>query len=143
KRRKFTYCEIGLGVADGTMMDGTFRLRSSTGEIGTGMRLGSFNQYTVSPEAACVVIPPDLDLTHAALVSCGVSTGVGAALNVANVQPGDSVAVFGVGGVGSAAVAGALIAGASAIIAVDVVPAKLELARSFGATATVNAAERD
>lgn len=143
KRRKFTYCEVGLGVADGTMMDGTFRMRSAGGEIGTGMRLGSFSQYTVSPETACVVIPKDIDLTAASLVSCGVSTGVGAALNVADVQHGDSVAVFGVGGVGTAAVAGAVAGGAATVIAVDVVDAKLEAARSFGATHTVNAKDVD
>jgi Zn-dependent alcohol dehydrogenases, class III len=143
KRRKFTYCEVGLGVADGTMMDGTFRMRSASGEIGTGMRLGSFSQYTVSPETACVVIPKDIDLTVACLVSCGVSTGVGAALNIAAVRPGDTVAVFGVGGVGTAAVAGAVAGGAASVIAVDVVDAKLEAARTFGATHTVNAREVD
>lgn len=143
KRRKFTYCEVGLGVADGTLMDGTFRMRSPEGEIGTGMRLGSFGQYTVSPETACVVIPKDIDLTVASLVSCGVSTGVGAALNIAAVQPGDSVAVFGVGGVGMAAVAGAVAGGAATVVAVDVVDTKLESARTFGATHLVNAKDVD
>jgi S-(hydroxymethyl)glutathione dehydrogenase/alcohol dehydrogenase len=144
RRRKFTYCEVGLGAAsDGKMMDGSFRFRSAEGWIGTGMRLGSFSQYTVSPETACVVIPRDIDLTPASLVSCGVSTGVGAALNVAEVTPGDSVAVFGIGGVGAAAIAGAVIAGAAAVIAVDILDGKLEMARSFGATHTVNAREHD
>jgi S-(hydroxymethyl)glutathione dehydrogenase/alcohol dehydrogenase len=143
RRRKFTYCEVGLGVADGTMMDGTFRMRTADGEIGTGMRLGSFSEYTVSPETACVLIPRDIDLTYASLVSCGISTGVGAALNVAAVRPGDSVAVFGVGGVGAAAVAGAIVGGAGAVIAVDINEHKLDMARSLGATHTVNAKDRD
>jgi NDMA-dependent alcohol dehydrogenase len=144
KRRKFTYCEAGLGAAtDGSMTDGTFRMRAGGEDIGTGMRLGSFSQYTVTPETACVAIPKDIDLVAASLVSCGVSTGVGAALNVAHIKPGDSVAVFGVGGVGTAAVAGAVAAGAGIVIAVDIVDSKLAAARTFGATHTVNAKDVD
>ncbi|BBZ15478.1 zinc-binding dehydrogenase [Mycobacterium branderi] len=143
RRRKFTYCEVGLGVADGTMMDGTFRMHRADRAIGTGMRLGSFSQFTVSPETACVVVPSDIDLIHASLVSCGISTGVGAAVNVAAVRAGDSVAVFGAGGVGAAAIAGAIAAGAAAVIAIDIADQKLEMARSLGATHAVNARDTD
>ena len=84
-----------------------------------------------------------LPLTELALMGCAVMTGVGAALNTARVRPGDTVAVVGCGGVGLNVVQGARIAGASTIIAVDVVPAKLELARELGATALVDASEGD
>lgn len=143
RRRKYTACETGLGITDGTMLDGTFRMHSSGEDIGTGSRLGSFSELTVSPETACVKIPADIDLAHAALVSCGVSTGLGAAMNVAAIEPGESVAVFGAGGVGTAAIVGAVIAGAAAVVAVDVVDAKLQSALSFGATHAVNAAATD
>jgi S-(hydroxymethyl)glutathione dehydrogenase/alcohol dehydrogenase len=90
-----------------------------------------------------VKIPDDVPLDVAALIGCGVLTGVGAALNTANIQPGDSVAVIGCGGVGLNVIQGAKIAGAANIIAVDMLPSKLEMAKEFGATHTVNAGEGD
>ena len=143
RRGKFTYCTTGLGIADGTMLDGTFRMHSKGEDIGTGSRLGSFSHFTISPETACVVVPKEVDLVTASLISCGVSTGMGASINVAKVAPGESVAIFGVGGVGTAALVGAVIAGAAEVIAVDVTPAKLDMARTFGATSVVNVAEVD
>ena len=92
-----------------------------------------------------VVIPidPEIPFSQAALVGCGVMTGVGAALNTANVQPGKSVAVFGCGGVGLNVIQGAAIAGAEPIIAVDILDNKLEMGKLFGATHTVNSAQVD
>ncbi len=95
------------------------------------------------PARTAVKVDPGLPLTELALMGCAVMTGVGAAINTAHVRPGDSVAVVGCGGVGLNVVQGARIAGASTIVAVDVVAAKLELARELGATAVVNAAECD
>jgi len=143
RRGKYTYCETGLGIADGSMLDGTFRMHANGEDIGTGSRLGSFSHFTVSPQTACVVVPDDVDLVMASLISCGVSTGMGASINVAKVMPGESVAVFGIGGVGMAALVGALIAGAAEIVAVDITETKLETARSFGATSVVNASQGD
>src|SRR4029077_17717944 len=94
-------------------------------------------------ENAVVKIREDMPLEQAALIGCGVTTGVGAALNTANIAPGSSVAVIGCGGVGLSALQGARIAGAGRIIAIDTVPWKLELARKLGASDAVNAKDGD
>jgi Zn-dependent alcohol dehydrogenase len=99
-----------------------------------GMNTGAFAEAVVVDAGQCAALPPDFDLSLASLLSCGVLTGVGSVLNAARAQPGDSVAVVGVGGVGLNAVQGAAIAGAAPIIAVDVDPGKLAAARVFGAT---------
>jgi S-(hydroxymethyl)glutathione dehydrogenase/alcohol dehydrogenase len=101
--------------------------------------VGSFAEHTVVPESACVKIRSDAPLDKACLVGCGVMTGVGAVLNTAKVEAGDSVAVFGAGGVGLNVIQGAVLAGAGRIIAVDLLDSKLKLAREFGASDTVNA----
>ncbi len=143
RKGKRTFCTVGPHP-DGTLLDGTYRMHDANGAgIGTTLGLGSFSSYTVSPARNCVVIPSDVDLDCAALIACGVSTGVGAVLNVARVQPGDNVAVIGIGGVGAAAVMGAVIGGAAQIIAVDVHEHKGSAAIGFGATEFVNAAEHD
>ena len=94
-------------------------------------------------EHAIVKIRPDMPLDRAALIGCGVTTGVGAVIHTAKVEPGSTVAVIGCGGVGLSCINGAAIAGAGRIIAVDAVASKLELARKFGATDVVNAKEDD
>jgi S-(hydroxymethyl)glutathione dehydrogenase/alcohol dehydrogenase len=96
--------------------------------------LGGFAEMMLLHEKAVVAIDDDLPLDRASLVGCGVTTGVGAALNTAQVKPGSSVAVFGCGGVGVSVIQGARLAGARQIIAIDVVPSKLDTARHFGAT---------
>ena len=125
--------------ARGMLMDGTSRLRLSDGStLQHGLRTACFAERTVVAAAGAVPIPRNLPLWQAALLGCGVVTGLGAVRNVARVQPGESVAVFGCGGVGLQVVAGARIAGATLIVAVDRVPAKLDLARSHGATHVVD-----
>jgi S-(hydroxymethyl)glutathione dehydrogenase/alcohol dehydrogenase len=96
--------------------------------------VAAFASETVVAESACIPIPHDIDLTQAALLGCAVLTGVGAVVHAAAVQPGQSVAVIGLGGVGLSAVQGARIAGAFPIIAVDGSPEKADLARRVGAT---------
>lgn len=101
----------------------------------TGMTgLGTFAEELIIGEPGVVKIPKDVPLDIAALIGCGVTTGVGASINSAQVAPGSSVVVFGCGGVGISAIQGARIAGASAILAVDTLPNKLEQAKHFGAT---------
>ena len=100
--------------------------------------VASFAERTVVRGNAAIKIPDDMPLDRACLVGCGVMTGVGAAVNTAKVQPGDTVAVFGCGGVGLNVIQGAALCGASRIVAVDLSPAKLELAKTFGATDVVN-----
>jgi S-(hydroxymethyl)glutathione dehydrogenase/alcohol dehydrogenase len=100
--------------------------------------VASFSERTVVRANAAIKIPDDVPLDRACLVGCGVMTGVGAAVNTAKVRPGQTVAVFGCGGVGLNVIQGAALCGASRIIAVDLAPAKLELAKTFGATDVVN-----
>ena len=118
-------------------------LRGTDIEINQLAGLGTFGSYTVVPEGAAVRIDEDIPFPQASLVGCGVTTGVGAAINTARVQPGSTVAVFGCGGVGLNCIQGAAIAGASTIIAVDLLDNKLEMGREFGATHTVNASDGD
>ena len=102
--------------------------------VGAMTGCGTFAEETIVPGMAAVKIDDDIPMDVAALVGCGVTTGVGAALNTAKVTPGSSVLVIGAGGVGVAAIQGARIAGASAIVAVDLHEGKLDRAKAFGAT---------
>ena len=119
------------------------RLASNGEAINQFLHLSSFAERMLVHEHAVAKIRSDMPLDRAALIGCGVTTGVGSVIHTAGVEPGALVAVIGCGGVGLAAVNGAAIAGAGRIIAIDQVPAKLELARKFGATDLVNAAEVD
>jgi S-(hydroxymethyl)glutathione dehydrogenase / alcohol dehydrogenase len=105
--------------------------------------LSGFAEWMLVHERAVVRIDDDIPLDCASLVGCGVTTGVGAALNTARVKPGSSVAVLGCGGVGTSIIQGARIAGARQIIAVDILAKKLETARHFGATHTILPGEED
>ncbi len=105
--------------------------------------LSAFAEEMLVHENALVKIRPEMPLDRAALIGCGVTTGLGAALNTAKVRPGDTCAVIGCGGVGLAAIQGCRIAGASRIVAIDTVPWKLELAQKLGATDGVNAGDGD
>ena len=107
------------------------------------LNLSSFAEQMLVHENAMVKIDPDIPLDRAALVGCGVMTGVGAVFNAAKVEPGATVAVIGCGGVGLSAVNGAALAGAERIIAIDTVASKLEIARELGATDTLNASNAD
>lgn len=134
---------IGMALLQGYLPDGTSRLHKGDLEIRHFTGVSSFAEYAVVPEAGVVKIRPDVPLDAAALVGCGVMTGVGAAINTARVEPGSSVAVIGCGGVGLNVVQGAILAGAEKIIAIDLNPKKLDLAKQFGATHFVNPADGD
>ena len=105
--------------------------------------LSSFAEQMLVHEHAVVKVRKDMPLDRAALIGCGVTTGVGAAIHTAAVEPGSTVAVIGCGGVGLSAINGAAIAGAARVIAVDMVASKLDLARKFGATDAVDASAGD
>lgn len=105
--------------------------------------LGTFGTETIVPEDVVIPIDKDISLGTAALVGCGVMTGVGAVINTAQVEPGMSVAVFGCGGVGLNCIQGAALVGADPIIAVDIRENKLQMAKVFGATHIVNAAHEE
>jgi S-(hydroxymethyl)glutathione dehydrogenase / alcohol dehydrogenase len=110
------------------------RLSSPKGPMLQYLNLSSFAEQMLIHEHACVAIRKDMPLDRAALIGCGVMTGVGAVIHTSNVRPGDTVAVIGCGGVGLAAVNGAAMAGAGRIIAIDMSPGKENLAKSMGAT---------
>lgn len=109
-------------------------------ELKPALGIGAFAEKSLVHEGQCTKVNPEEDPAVAGLLGCGVMAGLGAAVNTGNVGRGDSVAVFGVGGVGMAAIAGAKLAGATTIIAVDLSDDKLDMARQFGATHTINSA---
>src|SRR3990170_3025902 len=130
--------------ARGMLMDGTSRLRLADGTtLQHGLRTACFAERTVVAAGGAVPIPVELPLWQAALLGCGVVTGIGAVRNTARVQAGESVCVIGCGGVGLHVIAGARLAGADPIVAVDRDPAKLDLALRRGATHAVDAADGD
>ncbi len=125
------------------MHDGTSRVHWNGQDLGVLGRMGSFAEYVVMPAEQVVPVPQEIDAESLALIGCAVTTGVGAVLNTAQVQPGSTVAVIGCGGVGLNVVQGAKIAGASRIIAVDLLDNKLDYASAFGATDLVNGSKGD
>ncbi len=124
-------------------MDQPPRLSAGGAPVFQFLNLSSFAERMLVHEHAIVKIRQDMPLDRAALIGCGVTTGVGAVIHTAKVEPGATVAVIGCGGVGLSCINGAAIAGAGRIIAVDALDSKLELARKFGATDVVNAKDKD
>ena len=118
-----------------TLADGT--------ELSPALGIGAFLEKTLVAAGQCTKVDSAAPATAAGLLGCGVMAGIGAAINTGGVGRGDSVAVFGCGGVGDAAIAGAKLAGAHTIIGVDIDDRKLEWARAFGATHTINSSEVD
>jgi alcohol dehydrogenase len=126
----------------GTLLSGARRLKTASGEsVEHHLGVCAFSRYLVAARESAVKLEADIPLERAALFGCAVLTGVGAAINTAALRPGESAAVFGLGGVGLSAVMGARAAGARTIVAVDRVPAKLELAKRLGATHVVDASK--
>lgn len=118
-----------------TLEDGT--------ELSPALGIGAFAEKTLVAAGQCTKVDEDVDPAAVGLLGCGIMAGIGAAINTGNVERGDSVAVIGCGGVGIAAIQGAKLAGATTIIAVDIDPRKVELARTLGATHGVNSREED
>ena len=122
----------------GGLIDGTSRVKMNGEEIAVMSFLGNMAEYCVVPSVCVVAIDKEYDFKAAALVGCAVTTGVGAAIKTAEIEPGATVAVFGCGGVGLNVIQGARIAGAAKIIAVDLSGEKMEIAKTFGATDAVS-----
>ncbi|MBA4290826.1 MAG: S-(hydroxymethyl)glutathione dehydrogenase/class III alcohol dehydrogenase [Pseudomonas sp.] len=122
----------------GLMPDGTSRFSYNGEPIYHYMGCSTFSEYTVLPEVSLAVIPKEAPLEKVCLLGCGVTTGIGAVLNTAKVEEGATVAIFGLGGIGLAAIIGAKMAKASRIIAIDINPAKFDVARELGATDFIN-----
>jgi NDMA-dependent alcohol dehydrogenase len=137
-------CErSGAALASGGLLDGTPRMTSQGAPLYQMAASGTFSEVSIIPAVGAVKIPDDVPMGVAALIGCGVLTGVGAAINTADIKEGDTVAVVGCGGVGLNVIQGARIKKAGRIIAVDMAPQKLEMAKQFGATDVVNAADGD
>jgi S-(hydroxymethyl)glutathione dehydrogenase/alcohol dehydrogenase len=136
-----TYIEAG---PRGMHFDGASKASLPSGSPLTHlMFLGTFAEYCVVPAQQAIVVPKEIPFDRACLIGCGVMTGVGGALNVAKINQGDTVMVFGCGAVGLAAIQGAKLAGAGTVIAVDLDDSKLQIATSLGADRRVNATKED
>ncbi len=127
----------------GLMPDGSTRFSYDGQPVHHYMGCSTFSEYTVVAEVSLAKVDARADPEQTCLLGCGVTTGLGAVSNTAKVQPGDTVAVFGLGGIGLAVVHGAQLAKAGRIIAIDTNPDKFELARLFGATDCVNPKDHD
>lgn len=135
-RREAYLCSVA--PQNGNLFDNTTRVHQGDRDIFVMSFCGLMAEYAVVPSACVIAIDKELDMKAAALVGCGVSTGVGAVIKTANVPTGATVAVFGCGGVGLNTIQGARIAGASKIIACDLSTEKMEMARKFGATDVID-----
>jgi S-(hydroxymethyl)glutathione dehydrogenase/alcohol dehydrogenase len=127
----------------GLMPDKTSRFSQNGKTIYHYMGTSTFSEYTVLPEIALAKINPEAPLEKVCLLGCGVTTGIGAVLNTAKVEPGATVAIFGLGGIGISALIGATMAKASRIIGIDINPARFELAKQLGATDCINPKDYD
>jgi S-(hydroxymethyl)glutathione dehydrogenase/alcohol dehydrogenase len=141
---KTNLCQaIRVTQGQGLMPDGTSRFSSGDKMIHHYMGTSTFSEYTVMPEIAVAKVNADAPLDKVCLLGCGITTGIGAVLNTASVEPGSTVAVFGLGGIGLSVIQGAVMAKAERIICIDINPAKSEMAMQLGATDFVNPTEHD
>nr|WP_211824797.1 S-(hydroxymethyl)glutathione dehydrogenase/class III alcohol dehydrogenase [Kistimonas asteriae] len=144
KSGKTNLCQaIRATQGKGLMPDGTTRFYKDGNPIYHYMGTSTFSEYTVVPEIALAKIRKDAPLEKVCLLGCGVTTGMGAVMNTAKVQEGDTVAIFGLGGIGLSAIIGATMAKAGRIIAIDINESKFEIARQLGATDCVNPKDYD
>ena len=127
----------------GLMPDGTTRFSVGGKDVFHYMGTSTFSEYTVLPEIAVAKINKEAPLEKVCLLGCGVTTGMGAVMNTAKVEPGATVAIFGLGGIGLSAIIGATMAKASRIIGIDINPSKFEIARQLGATDVINPQDYD
>lgn len=127
----------------GLMPDGTTRFKARGKDVFHYMGCSTFSEYTVLPEIALAKINKEAPLEKVCLLGCGVTTGMGAVKNTAKVEPGSTVAIFGLGGIGLAAIIGSVLAKAERIIGIDINPDKFEIAKQLGATDVVNPRDYD
>lgn len=144
KSGKTNLCQkIRVTQGKGLMPDGTTRFSQNGKPIFHYMGCSTFSEYTVLPEISLAKINKSAPLEEVCLLGCGVTTGMGATVNAAKVQKGDSVAVFGLGGIGLSAIIGAQMAGAGRIVAIDLNEKKFDLAKQLGATDCINPKDHD
>lgn len=138
---KSNLCDQGATILDGVMTDGTYRFHKDGEDYGGMCMLGTFSEFSVISENSAVKVDDDLPLDVVVLIGCGVPTGWGSAVHAAQTEPGDTIAIYGIGGIGINSVQGAALAGARNVVAIDPLPNKREMAEKLGATHSCETAE--
>ncbi|HEV2450784.1 MAG TPA: NDMA-dependent alcohol dehydrogenase [Streptosporangiaceae bacterium] len=127
-------CDLGAAIMEGSLPDGTYRFHEDGEDVGGMCMLGTFSERAVISEHSAVKVDEDLPLDKVVLIGCGVPTGFGSAVRAAATEPGDTIAIYGIGGIGINAVQGAALAGARNVVAIDPLANKREAAEQLGAT---------
>lgn len=138
---KSNLCDMGATILDGCLPDGTYRFHLDGQDLGGMCMIGTFAERAVISENSCIKVDDDLPLDKVVLVGCGVPTGFGSAVHAAATEPGDTIAIYGIGGIGINSVQGAALAGATNVVAIDPLPNKREMAEKLGATHSCATAE--
>jgi S-(hydroxymethyl)glutathione dehydrogenase/alcohol dehydrogenase len=135
-------CDLGAFLLDGCQVDGSYRFHAGGEDFGGMCMLGTFSERATISEHSAVKVEPDLPLDKVVLIGCGVPTGFGSAVHAAHTEPGDTIAIYGIGGIGINAVQGAALAGARNVVAIDPLANKREMAEKLGATHTAETPEQ-
>jgi NDMA-dependent alcohol dehydrogenase len=138
---KSNLCDMGATILDGMLPDGSYRWHLDGEDLGGMCMVGTFAERAVISENSAVKVDDDLPLDKVVLIGCGVPTGFGSAVHAAATEPGDTIAIYGIGGIGINAVQGAALAGARNVVAIDPLANKREAAEQFGATHSAATAE--
>jgi alcohol dehydrogenase (nicotinoprotein) len=138
---KSNLCDMGATILDGCLPDGTYRFHLDGEDLGGMCMIGTFAERSVISENSCIKVDDDLPLDKVVLVGCGVPTGFGSAVHAAATEPGDTIAIYGIGGIGINSVQGAALAGATNVVAIDPLANKREMAEKLGATHSCATAE--
>lgn len=138
---KSNLCDMGATILDGVLPDGTYRFHQNGEDIGGMCMLGTFSERSTISQNSCVKVDDDLPLDKVVLIGCGVPTGFGSAVHAAATEPGDTIAIYGIGGIGINSVQGAALAGARNVVAIDPLANKREMAEKLGATHSCETAE--
>ncbi len=139
---KSNLCDLGATILDGCLPDGTYRFHQGGEDIGGMCMLGTFSERATISEHSAIKVDDELPLDKVVLIGCGVPTGFGSAVHAAETEPGDTIAIYGIGGIGINAVQGAALAGARNVVAIDPLANKREAAEQFGATHSCETAEQ-
>ena len=139
---KSNLCDLGANLLVGCQVDGTYRFHGGGEDFGGMCMLGTFSERATISEHSVVKVDQDVPLDKVVLIGCGVPTGFGSAVHAAQTEPGDTIAIYGIGGIGINAVQGAALAGARNVVAIDPLANKREMAEKLGATHTAETAEQ-
>lgn len=139
---KSNLCDVGAYLMEGCLADGTFRFHANGEDLGGMCMLGTFSQWATVSEYSCIKVDQDVPLETAVLIGCGVPTGWGTAVHAGTpIEPGDTIAIYGIGGIGINAVQGAVYGGAKNVVAIDPLANKRQMAEKLGATHSTGSAE--